>query len=259
MRPTGWFLWFSLLLLPGQAIAIAPKLVSARIDLGNFYRFVKRDYKKAAIQLEEAINLSPNDAIAHGGLAAIYADQGELQRAEREFREALRITPNAYGTKTELAYVLEREGRYDESEMLFKGVIAKFPSFYRAHEGLARVYQSKKELVKAEEEAKTSVALRKDEGTLEVLAAIYSDEGDTAHARKFWKAVLAKNPHDVEAQRHLGLLDDSDSGSGKTGDAGSKDTGTGAGDGSMSRTAMGVSLGPNLYVGLLVGLVGVRQ
>ena len=78
-----------------QAIAIAPKLVSARIDLGNFYRFVKRDYKKAAIQLEEAINLSPNDAIAHGGLAAIYADQGELQRAEKEFREALQLTPAA--------------------------------------------------------------------------------------------------------------------------------------------------------------------
>ena len=59
-----------------QAIALAPKLVSARIDLGNFYRFVKRDYKKAAVQLKAAINLNPDDAVAHGGLAAIYADQG---------------------------------------------------------------------------------------------------------------------------------------------------------------------------------------
>jgi len=189
-----------------KAIELDPTLVSARVDLGNFYRFVKRDYGKATQQLKKAIEIAPKDSIAHAGLAAIYADQGELKQAEAAFREALKIAPDTVSIRTELAYVLEREGAHSEAEKMFEAVIDKFPTFYRAHEGLARVLQALKHLNRAESQAKTAVRLRSDEGTLEVLASIYQQEGKTAHAKRFWLAVLGKNPQDVQALRHLGLL-----------------------------------------------------
>jgi len=143
--------------------------------------------------------------VAHGGLAAIYADQGELNRAEKEFREAMKLQPGQVAVRTELAYVLQREDKLAESQKLFEGVIKQYPNFYRAHEGLARVFEKQHHLKEAEKEAKTAVRLRKDEGTLEVLATIYSDEGDTARAKRFWMAVLKMNPKDKQALLHLGL------------------------------------------------------
>jgi len=140
--------------------------------------------------------------------------------------------------------------------MSVQGVISKYPSFYRPHEGLARVYQSKKQLHQAEEEAKTAVALRSDEGTLEVLASIYSDEKDTLHAHKFWKAVLHKNPKDIQAQRHLGLLnkeeepDNQVSRSGEEDESDDDETGAAAGK-KISGALNGVDLEPMIAIAIL--------
>jgi len=188
-----------------KSVELKPKMVQTHIDLGNFYRFVKHDYTKARAQLQQAIALNPKDSIAHGGLAAIYADQGELKRAEKAFRDALELTPNAVVMKTELAYVLERQGRLDEAQKLFEAAIRDAPQFYRAHEGLARVYQKRHEMNAAEMQAKTAVGLKSDAATLEVLASVYQEEGKTAHAHKFWRAVLKANPSDAAAKRYLGL------------------------------------------------------
>ena len=100
--------------------------------------------------------------------------------------------------KTELAYVLEREKKLPEAQVLFEECIKAVPSYYRAHEGLARVFQQLNQLGRAEIQAKLAVSLRSDEGTLGVLADIYEAEGKTAHAHKFWLAVLKKNPRDQQ-------------------------------------------------------------
>jgi len=186
-----------------KSIAIDPKLVPAHIDLGNYYRFVDRDYDKAADEIKIALQLNPKDPLAHGGLAAVYADHGDLKKAEQAFRDTLKLAPGNIAAKTELAYVLSRQTRFLEAKDIFKDVIKKHPQFYRAHEGLARVYEGLHELEKAEQQAKITVALRKDEGTLEVMASIYEDEGDKKDAHTYWKKVLQANPKDKMAQQHL--------------------------------------------------------
>lgn len=91
-----------------KAIKIDPSLVQARINLGNFYRFVKKDYKQATVQLEAARKLRPSDYTTHFGLAAIYADQGQLTHAAEAFERAIELAPDPTVAKTELAYVLVR-------------------------------------------------------------------------------------------------------------------------------------------------------
>jgi len=150
--------------------------------------------------------VAPDDPVAHGGLAAIYADQSILDKAEEEFRLALKLSPHAVSLKAELAYVMERQMHHGQAESLFQEVIAEYPKFYRAHEGLARVLESMGQLHRAETQARKAVALRKDEGTLVVLADIMSKEGKTNRAKKFWLAVLQLNPSDAQALQHLGLL-----------------------------------------------------
>merc|ERR1712166_171466 len=187
------------------AIRLDPSLVAAHVNLGNFYRFVKRDYKRAAVQLEKALELKPSDFSVRFGLAAIYADTGKLPKAVTGFKEAIKLQPFNVVAKTELAYVLVRQKHLNQAEALFDEVIASHPTFYRAHEGLARLYQQRHQTKLAEKQAKLAVALQSDEGTLEVLADIYQDEGDMPHAHKWWKAVLKANPNDEAAKHYLGL------------------------------------------------------
>ena len=42
------------------------------------------------IEIKKALQSNPDDAIAHGGLAAVYADTGKLPEAEQEFKDVIR-------------------------------------------------------------------------------------------------------------------------------------------------------------------------
>ena len=98
-----------------------------------------------------------------------------------------------------------RQNKLPKAKKLFFEVLKWHPNFYRAHEGLARLYQAEHKLKLAEEQAKKAIELEKDEGTLEVLADIYQNEGDMPHAHKWWRAVLRANPKDQAALHYLGL------------------------------------------------------
>lgn len=99
-----------------------------------------------------------------------------------------------------------RQDKLTKAKGIFLDVIKWHPNFYRAHEGLARLYQAEHKMKKAEEQAKKAISLEKDEGTLEVLADIYQNEGDMPHAHKWWRAVLRANPRDQAALHYLGLV-----------------------------------------------------
>eukprot|EP00656_Telonema_subtile_P006507 TRINITY_DN13009_c0_g1_i1.p1 TRINITY_DN13009_c0_g1~~TRINITY_DN13009_c0_g1_i1.p1 ORF type:complete len:396 (+),score=87.80 TRINITY_DN13009_c0_g1_i1:118-1305(+) len=200
-----------------KAIETDPQLEAPRVNLGNFYRFVKKDYKKAAEQLEKARKINPKSYVNHFGLAAVYADQGKLTQAARSFEEAIKFTSDPTVAKTELAYVLYRQDKLRKAEDLFGKVLEGHPKFYRAHEGLARVYQSQHKMKKAEQQAKLAVKYRRDVGTMEVLADIYQKEKDMPHAHRWWRAVLESSPTDAAARHYLGL----DAGAG--GEASSQD------------------------------------
>jgi len=129
---------------------------------------------------------------------------------------------------------------------------------------LARVFQARKELKKAEEQAKKAVALRKDEGTLEVLASIYQEEGDNHHANHFWHAVLAQNPADREALKYLGLLPAAGDvhvsteavEAAKDGGETEADTEAAAVTPAGPGTVMGVTMAPHVYIPLLTFVAG---
>jgi TolB-like protein/Flp pilus assembly protein TadD len=67
-----------------HALALAPNLPEARIALGNFYYYGKRDYSKALTEFRRALELRPNDAQAQGQIAFIYRRQGRWDQALSE-------------------------------------------------------------------------------------------------------------------------------------------------------------------------------
>ncbi len=55
---------------------------------------------------------------SHMGLGILYANQGDLKKAEAEFRTAIKLSPAAAGPRSNLAQLLEQLGRTDEARQL---------------------------------------------------------------------------------------------------------------------------------------------
>jgi tetratricopeptide (TPR) repeat protein len=73
------------------------------------------DYRGAAAQLEKAIALDPQFAVAHGNLGAQYIRLGEPARAAEEFRRAIALDPSSAVQQANLALALAQAGQTAEA------------------------------------------------------------------------------------------------------------------------------------------------
>ncbi len=67
-----------------HALALAPDLPDARMALGNFYYYGKREYENALSEYGRALELRPNDVQTQEQVAFIYRRQGRWQLALSE-------------------------------------------------------------------------------------------------------------------------------------------------------------------------------
>jgi TolB-like protein len=67
-----------------HALALAPDLPDARMALGNFYYYGKREYENALSEYSRALELRPNDVQTQEQIAFIYRRQGRWQLALSE-------------------------------------------------------------------------------------------------------------------------------------------------------------------------------
>jgi tetratricopeptide (TPR) repeat protein len=62
------------------------------VTLGTTYRLIGR-FDEAIVEIKKAVAYSPDDLLAHLGLAAAYAEAGRLEEARAEAAEVMRIQP----------------------------------------------------------------------------------------------------------------------------------------------------------------------
>ena len=89
-----------------------------RLWLATFYREQAR-YKEAAEQLQQAVELTPDNASAWTSLGTTYLSMGRYQDAESAFRSSLALAPtfNAYQA---LGMTYYRMRRFDEAITVFE-------------------------------------------------------------------------------------------------------------------------------------------
>jgi Flp pilus assembly protein TadD len=74
------------------------------------------DREGAVAVLEEAVNLDPNFAIAHGMLAKLYADLARTDDAIAHARKVVELEPDDSFSYTALSVIYQRCGRIPEAE-----------------------------------------------------------------------------------------------------------------------------------------------
>jgi predicted O-linked N-acetylglucosamine transferase (SPINDLY family) len=92
--------------------------------------------------LQKAVELSPDDADAHGNLANALRTLGKLEEAELSYRHALRIRPDFPDAHNSLGNALSALGRADEAEASYRRALEQRPGFAMAHSNLLLLLNS---------------------------------------------------------------------------------------------------------------------
>jgi tetratricopeptide (TPR) repeat protein len=76
-----------------RSLSLQPDLPDAQIDLGVFHYWGFRDYEPALVAFRRALELQPNNAVAHANIAYIYRRQGKWEQCLAENARAAELDP----------------------------------------------------------------------------------------------------------------------------------------------------------------------
>jgi tetratricopeptide (TPR) repeat protein len=174
-------------------------------NLGEAYAGAKRTPKAIAAYLK-ALELDPDDPLAHNNLANAYSEQNRLPEALREYRAALAGAPGLakahfnYGTARAMAG--DVEGAADS----FREALRLRPDYAAAHCGLGIALLAKGRT--DDGLAELNEALRLDPRNGEAylfLAKTLDERKDYARATRYAEQAVRYAPENPMAYYHLGL------------------------------------------------------
>jgi tetratricopeptide (TPR) repeat protein len=145
--------------------------------------------------------LRPNYAIAHNNLGTALLRLGRPQPALASFREAARIDPQLGDALLNVGLISRAMGDFPEAVSYFRRALALDSEWVTAISSLASVLaaapeasvRNPEEALKLAERAST-LTLRRDANTLDILAVAHAASGDFDHAVAVCDEALALNP-----------------------------------------------------------------
>ncbi len=184
------------------------KEASARMQMGLTY-MEQRNMPAAMRELTSASELDPENPEIDMSLGLAYQARGDLGMAEKYFRSAVRKKPDYADARNNLGIVLSHLGRGDEAirefEAAASNVLYQTPEM--AYYNLGEEYRRRKELGKAEEMYRRSIALNERFADSYIrLALLQGDRGQSAEAARTLEACVALSPAYAPAWMDLGRV-----------------------------------------------------
>jgi serine/threonine protein kinase/tetratricopeptide (TPR) repeat protein len=203
-----------------KAAALRPQHWAGYYEWGVFYYLQKR-YSDAATQFEQALKITPDNAMVHATLGGVLQLLGKDAEAEKHLKQSIELQPS-YAAYTNLGALYYRERRWAESAAVTKKALEMNRNDWRAWSNLSIAYEwmnrkneadeaSRNELARLEEIAK----VRPDDAEVQVeLGLLYSKGKEREKAVQLIEAALARAPDDPnvlacagEAYENLGNRD----------------------------------------------------
>lgn len=157
-------------------------------------------------ELETAVALDPNIAVAQNRLGWLALQDGERQEAELRFKKALAIKAEFAEAQNGLGVLYSREGKTAEASSLFESAVKNDPSYAPAYVNYGLLLQSQGSLDKAE--AQFLAALQIDSRNADALAALgmlQRQNGRLAEAVETLQRAVALEPDSAQYHLDLGL------------------------------------------------------
>jgi serine/threonine-protein kinase len=185
-----------------KAAALRPQYWAGYYEWGVFHYLQKR-YADAATQFEQALKITPDNAMVHATLGGVLQLLGKDAEAEKHLKQSIELQPS-YAAYTNLGALYYRERRWAESAAVTKKALEMNRSDWRAWSNLSIAYEwmnrkneadeaSRNELARLEEIAK----VRPDDAEVQVeLGLLYSKGKQREKAVPLIEAALARDPDD---------------------------------------------------------------
>jgi len=126
-----------------KALSLDENLAEAHTTLGHLKLYYYWDWKDAEAQFKRAIELEPNYAAAHQGLANYFAALGRFGEAIAEINTALRYDPLSPNLNQAKGFHLYLAGHYDDAITQLDSTLQSNPDFVPALVVLGMAYLQK--------------------------------------------------------------------------------------------------------------------
>jgi tetratricopeptide (TPR) repeat protein/uncharacterized membrane protein YiaA len=196
-----------LFLLASLAVAQEPG-ASADDHLRAGADFRKQlDWKKALVEYQEAVRLTPDSAEAHAGLGWALSWKGDIDAAMREEREALRLDPNFADAHYGLGWCLNQKDDHDGAIREYQEALRLKPDMVKAHYNLGIAYAGKKDFENAIASCREAIRLKPSDADAHgALAWVYSVKGDAPQAEREYREAIRLKPDDLDNHWNLAAL-----------------------------------------------------
>jgi Flp pilus assembly protein TadD len=135
-------------------------------------------WKNSKAIYTRAIDVIPDNFVAHNNLGVAFVQEKDFVRAESHFKEAVRIYPDYTEATYNLAVLYDLQNRWDESILAYK-----------------RILETEKEIrstIRTESQMKLAIALLK--------------RGDMAEAESTIQKVVSDQPENSAAHNYYGII-----------------------------------------------------
>ena len=139
-----------------KALQLDGTLDEAHSAIGWTAVFYERDWTQARNEFQRAVEINPNSATAHQGLAMYFIAMGQFDQSHSEILRAQELDPVSLNIKADVGWFLFFARRTNESIAQLRTVLEMDPNFSMAHVFLASAYQQNgmhKESLEASEAA----------------------------------------------------------------------------------------------------------
>ena len=168
-----------------KALAIDPNDAGAHLALAIESQWYEWNWAVAESEFKRAIELSPNDAEAHGYYSWFLAPMGRGPEALVEAKRAQQLAPLSSLGNFYVASVLVFTRQWDPAIQQLHSDIELEPNFWFDHCFLGRAYEAKGRLPEAIAEFQSALALDKDNTEIwSGLGHAYALSGNKAEAQK---------------------------------------------------------------------------
>ena len=180
-----------------KALAIDDSLGEAHSALAHVIQLYDWDWQGAEKEYRRALELNPNDAMAHLWYGEYLQVMERNEEALVQIRQAMALDPLNPVHLGELGSLFFTARQYDESNRAFQKAFELDPDYIWPHVGFGEIYGVHKMYREAISELEKAVNLsnRNDEGAMASLGKVLGDSGRKQEARKLLKELEERSKH----------------------------------------------------------------
>jgi serine/threonine-protein kinase len=161
-------------------------------------------YREAAKEYQQAIDLEPGNENAYVGLALAYEHEGAIDQAEQAYQRAMEAHPNSPYAYNSLGTFYLRREQYDKAVQMFQKVIAMAPEGYGAYVNLGATYHDMGAYAKAIEPLKKSISIHPSYSGYVDLGAAYAGLNRFADEAAAYEEAIKLDPREFITWGNLG-------------------------------------------------------